>query len=224
MALPSPFPLTYGGTTIPAKGIAGGLEIGDGLSGQEVQRAELLSLNLGVGIADRISVSGAVYQRDAFNVLSGEPSGSVWRVKARLGDVFGPRSSVSASVAVASVDREDLPAQKESLHTVDLAAPVEFLLTDPARRLKGSTYVGPRVTMESYRDHLDSRQDLSNVYAGVLGGVHLSYGVLHLFGEATLLYVPKSTYHDVSYGGRMTVMPAAGVLVRIGREHKWPGR
>ncbi len=122
MALPSPFPLTHGGTTIPAKGIAGGLEIGDGLSGQEVQRAELLSLNLGVGVADRISVSGAVYQRSEFDVLSGEPSGSVWRVKARLGDLFGPRSSLSANVAVASMDREDLPAQKESLRTLDIAA------------------------------------------------------------------------------------------------------
>jgi hypothetical protein len=146
MALPSPFPLTYGGTTIPAKGVAGGLEIGDGLSGQEVQRAEIVSLNLGVGVADRISVSGGVYEVNEFNILSGGPSGSVWRVKARLGDLFGPRSSVSANVAVASVDREDLPAQNESLRTLDIAAPVEFLLTDPAKRWKGSAYVGPRVT------------------------------------------------------------------------------
>jgi hypothetical protein len=122
------------------------------------------------------------------------------------------------------VDREDLPAQKESLRTLDISAPAEFLLTDHPKRWKGSAYVGPRVTIESYRDHLDQRQDLRNVYPGVLGGVHLSYGVLHLFGEATLLYVPESMYHDVTYGGRMTIMPAAGVLVRVGRDHKWPGR
>jgi hypothetical protein len=220
VALPSPFPLTHGGTTIPANGVAVGLEFGNGLRGQEVQRASILNFNLGIGVLDRISVSAAGYGGNE----NGDRSGSLWRVKARVGEVFGPRSSVSVQVGVAAIDREDLPAQQESLRTVDVAVPAEFLLTDPSERRKGSVYIGPRLTRESYRDDLDHRQDLRTLCGGVLGGAHLRYGVLHLFAEATLLYVPKSSLQGVSYGGRLTVMPTVGALLRIGTEHKWEGR
>jgi hypothetical protein len=225
VALPLPYPLTYGGTTIPAKGVAGGLEFGDGLGGQERQRAEILNFNLGIGVADRISVSGAMYGRPgAFSIMGHDPMGSLWRVKARLGELFEARSSVSVHVGLATVDRTSLPAQRESLRTVDVAVPAEFLLTDPAERRKVSVYVGPRATRESYRDYLDPRQDVQDVYGGVLGGVHLADGVLHLFGEVTLLYVPENTFHNVTYGGRLTVMPAVGVLLRLGTDHKWKSR
>lgn len=225
LALPSPFPMTYGGTTIPARGVAGGLEFGDGLSGQEVERTEILSLNLGASVADRISVSGAIFgEKAAFETFSDEPSGSLWRIKARLGELFGPRSSVAAHVAIATIDRKILPAQDESVRTLDFSAPAEFLLTEPVERFRGSVYAGPRLTFESYRDHLDQRQDAQHLYGGVLTGAHLSYGILHLFGEATLLYVPHASFHDVTYGGRLTVMPAVGVLLRIGPDHKWDRR
>ena len=225
VALPSPFPLTYGGTTIPANGVAGGLEFGDGLGGQEVQRIEILNLNLGISVADRINVSGATFgESGAFKILGDKPSGSLWRIKARLGELFGPRSSVAVNVGIATADRKSLPAQDESVRTLDFAAPAEFLLTDPAQRRRGGVYAGPRVTYESYRDHLDPRHGVQNVYGGVLGGAHLSYGILHLFGEATLLYVPKTTFHDATYGGRLTVMPAVGVLLRVGPDHRWNHR
>jgi hypothetical protein len=212
VALPSPFPLTYGGTTIPANGVAAGLEFGDGLRGQEVQRAEISSLNLGIGVFDRMSVSMAAYGGRE----EGDPLGRLWRVEVRLGELFGSRSSVSVHAGLATAHREDPPAQRERLRTLDVAVPAEILLTDPANRRKGSVYVGPRVTREVYRDDLDRRQDMQNVYAGVLGGGHLRYGVLHLFAEATLFYVPKGTFHNVTYGGRLTVMPVVGVLLRVG--------
>lgn len=223
IALQSPFPLTYGGTTIPAKGVAGGVEFGDGLAGQEVDRTDTMNLNLSIGIADRVSVSVARYGEPPF-LFSDEPFGSVWRVKVRLGELFGPRSSVSVHAGFATIDRKDLPAQQESLQTVDVAAPAEILLSDPAKQEKASVYVGPRVTRESYRDHLDPQQDMQHVYAGVLGGMHFSLGFLHVFSEATLLYVPRNTFHNVTYGGRLTVMPEVGILLRVGQDHKWKSR
>ena len=68
----------------------------------------------------------------------------------------------------------------------------------------------------------DPAQTMHQVYVGALGGAHLRYGVLHLFGEATVLHVPTSVLHQVRYGGRWTVMPSAGLLVRLGgSDHKW---
>ena len=195
-------------------------EFGDGLRGQEVQRAEVLNLNLGIGVLDRVNVSTAAYGGNE----ESDSTGRLWRVKVRLGELFGSRSSVSVHVGLATTHRDDPPAQQESLRTFDVAVPAEILLTDPAQRRKGSVFVGPRVTRESYRDDLDRRQDMHSIYAGVLGGAHLRYGVLHLFAESTLLYVPKSTLHNVTYGGRLTVMPAVGVLPRVGPDHKWESR
>jgi len=220
VALKSPFPLTYGGTTIPANGVAVGVEYGSGLAGQELDRAAILNLNLGIGVLDRISVATAAYGGHE----SGDTAGVLWRAKVRLGEWFGPRSSVGVHVGVATSDRQDLPAQDENLRSIDVAVPAEFLLSDPTERGKRSVYVGPRVIRETYHDELDRGQDLRATYAGVLGGAHVRFGVLHLFGEATLLYVPKHSLHGVTSGGRLTMMPTVGALLRIGTEHKWEGR
>ena len=217
VALKSPFPLTYGGTTIPANGAAVGVEYGSGLAGQELERAAILNLNLGIGVLDRVSVSAAAYGGHE----SGDPPGVLWRAKVRLGEWFGPRSSVGLHVGVATTDRQDLPAQDDDLRSIDVAVPAEFLLSEPAERGKRSVYIGPRVIRETYHDELNRSQDLRTTYAGVLGGGHVRYGVLHLFAEATLLYVPKSSLHGVTHGGRLTVMPTVGALLRIGTEHKW---
>ena len=82
-------------------------------------------------------------------------------------------------------------------------------------------YVGPRVTRELYIDNLDPAQSMRNVYVGALGGAHYRFGVLHLFGEMTALHVPTSVRNQVRYGGRWTVMPSVGVLIRLGTDHQW---
>jgi hypothetical protein len=146
----------------------------------------------------------------------------VLRFKARLGDLFGPRSSVSVYTGYATMSRSDRPAQDESVSAVDVAIPAEFLLTDPTDRRTFSMYVGPRLTREVYVDHLDPVQTRRYVYVSALGGAHLRYRVVHLFGEATILHVPTSVLHQVTYGGRWTVMPSVGLLVRLGgSDHKW---
>jgi hypothetical protein len=214
--LPSPFPLTYGGTPVPANGLAVGLERSDGLRGQEVQRTELIGPTIGIGVGDRVSVSAAslVPRRNG----EGFP---VWSAKVRLGDLFGPRSSASVHVAWSRAHREDRPAQADRVSTIDVALPVEFLTSRPAARPKLSLYAGPRITRENYSDDIDPSQSMRHVYFGALGGAHVSYRALHLFGEVTLLYVPTSRFHGVTYGGQLTVMPAVGVLVRLGHDHKW---
>ena len=56
---------------------------------------------------------------------------------------------------------------------------------------------------------------------GVLGGVHLAFGRVHLFGEATVVYVPENTYLGVSYGGHLMVVPALGIKVHTGGRYRW---
>jgi hypothetical protein len=203
---------------IPANGGVVGFELGDGLRGQELQRVETAGFLAGLGLANRVNVSVASYSGGE----EGDAAGIVWRVKARVGDLFGPRSSVSVHAGYATMSRSDRPAQDESVSAVDVAIPAEFLLNDPADRLTFSMYAGPRVTREVYVDHLDPARTRRYVYIAALGGGHLRYRFMHLFGEATILHVPTSVLDQVTYGGRWTVMPSVSFLVRLGgRDHEW---
>jgi hypothetical protein len=130
----------------------------------------------------------------------------------------GQRSSVGVHVGVATTDRHDLPAQDENLRSIDVAVPAEFLLSDPtereqAQRLRRATCDTRDVSRRAGSAPGSPRRP----YAGVLGGAHVRYGVLHLVRRRPRwLYVPKSSLHGVTYGGRLTVMPTVGALLRIG--------
>ena len=217
VALPAPFPLTYGANTLPANGAVIGLELGSALRGQEVFRASVVTEAFGIGVADRVGVAVSHYAGNR----GGDASGTLFRVKTRLGDWFGPRSSVGVHLAYAKMQRVDLPAQSDRLSMIDLAVPAEFLLTPASNRAKVSAFVGPRFTRENYSDHLDARQNMHSLYVGAVGGVHWQFRALNLFAEATLAHVPKSTYLGVSHGGGITVLPQFGFLVRLGDDHKW---
>jgi hypothetical protein len=220
VALPSPFPLTYGGTPIPANGIGTGLEFGDALRGQERERAEVLTALLAGGIDDRASASFAGYSGRE----NGDHSGQIWRLKLRLGDLFGRRSSTSLHFAYATMKRSSDTLQNDRLRTADVALPTEFLLTDPAEPNKASLVIGPRLTYEQYTDFLDQRQSKPALYPGLLGGLHFNVWIVHLYAEATLLHVPKDLFRGQPYGGRVTVMPSIGAVLQIGPSYSWGGK
>ena len=230
--LASPFPLTYGGTVVPANGAIVGLELADGLRGQEVGRVETRGFILGMGVADRVSVSLARTSGHlpSPHILGGndevgppeDPAGALWRAGVRVRNLLGrANSSTSLHLARTGLERVDLPAQWDHVSTIDVAVPTEFPLTECGRPGCISVYGGPRITRERYTDHVDLRQSLQNIYYGALGGLHLQYGSLHVFAEATVLHVPASQFKGVTYGGRYTVMPAIGVTAVLGQTHQW---
>ncbi len=216
VALPMPFPLTYGGSPVPAKGVGASGELGDALRGQELQRAEVLAAAAMLGLFDRLTGSIAVYGGDE----SHDPSGSLWRFKVRATSPFGPRSSTSLQLALAEMSRQG-SAQNERLRAVDVAVPTEFLVTPGPSKSRFSLYLGPRVTIEHYDDLLHPTQSLRATYVGLLGGIHFNAGIFHLFTEATLVHVPRNQYQGQTYGDYWLVLPTFAIVLHTGRAYEW---
>lgn len=219
LALPVAVPLTQGGTTVPAHGLGAGLEFGDGFLGQELMRTELLSVGLIGGVGDRVSVAINTYAETRSNGVDG----SYLRAKGRVGPVLGPNSSLAVALAFSSSAREAGSIQDERATTVDVAAPLEFVLTrsDTTRRSEVSAYLGPRLILEKYTDELDRAQSLSAGIWGGLAGLHVRGGNVHLFGELNLLTLPGRTVRGTAFEGGVVVIPAVGIAFHIGRAHRW---
>ena len=216
-ALPVPFPLTYGGTPVPAHGVGLSLEFGDGLRGQELERTELLGGGILVGANDVFNVALNGYEETRNDGLSG----TTLRIKIRAGSPFGPQSSLGIHVAAVWTNRTT-SEQDESVYAVDVAVPVEFRMSpETGKRNYFSVYVGPRAVFENYTDRREPIESMKALYAGAVGGMHISIGVFHLFAEATAAYIPTNVYRGQTFGGRMTLVPATGAAIHFGRPYNW---
>jgi hypothetical protein len=218
IVLPAPFPLTQGGTVVPAQGAGIGFDFGDGLLGQEFVRTEMIALGLIGGIGDRLGI--AVYQ---FNeTRENDQSGTFVRIKARAGPILGPKTSVAAALAVATSAREVAGIQDERVTTVDLALPAERLLAssaDNAQQL--SAYAGPRIIFEKYDDRLTPDETLDATHVGLLAGLHGRGGNFHLFGELSLMHLPGRTVRGQGFDAGWMVVPALGIAMHLGPAHRW---
>ncbi len=216
-ALPVPFPLTYGGTPVPARGAGISFEFGDGLRGQELERTELLGGGILVGAGDVFSLALSGYEETRDRGLSG----GTLRIKIRAGSPFGPHSSLGIHTATAWSDRTS-SEQDESVYLVDVAVPVEFRMSsETGVRNYFSVYVGPRAVFENYTDRREPIESMKTLVAGAVGGMHLSIGALQLFAEVTAAYIPTNTYQGQTFGGRMTLLPATGAALHFGRPYNW---
>jgi hypothetical protein len=225
LPLPAPFALTSGGTVVPGNGVSLSAELADALRGPELVRGETLGAGLAGGAGDRISV-GVVTLRtddDLGPDLDRSVGVGVARFKAQAGHPFGNRSALAVHGSVGWASRTDDSLQDDRLHSVDLGANLEWLLTpDPAAGARISAYGGPRVLFTRYVDRLRPGFSFRTAFAGVLGGLHLSLSSLEIFGEATVLHVPRLNVGGAATGGRVTVMPALGLVLRFGPRFRWP--
>ncbi len=216
-ALPVPFPLTYGGTPVPARGAGISLEFGDGLRGQELERTELLGGGISVGAKDLFSLAWSGYEETRDRGLSG----GTFRIKIRAGSPFGRHSSLGIHAATAWTSRTT-SEQDESAYIVDVAVPVEFGMSrETGERNYFTVYVGPRAVYENYTDRRQPIESMKALIAGAVGGMHLSIGVFQLFAEVTAAYIPTNVYQGQTFGGRMTLLPATGAVLHFGRPYNW---
>lgn len=229
--LPAPFPVTGGGTPVPGKGLGIGLSLGDGLQGQELLRKELLAAHLVAGIADRINLGGAIYAGHDDN----DPQGVLLTGKVRLAAPLGPQTSTALHVGVAIVSLEKLEqsTQDESLTALDFALPTELLAsTGRPGAMAFSTYVGPRIMYERYRDRIEPGDNLDGWLPGLLGGLHLRLGPIapfgegstvsfDLFGEGTVAWRPETMYRGLSYDGGLIFLPSGGIVASVGSPFRW---
>lgn len=218
-ALPNPFPLVAGAIPVPANGGNFSAEFGDGLRGQELERSEVLAVGVGVGLEGRVSLSINGYGE----IRDGGEGGGFLRVKTLLANPFGPRSAVGLHVATAWADRISGSVQNDKLRSYDLAVPVEFLLSPLGNTDEISAFAAPRVVIENYDDRVNPGESMHVVIPGVVGGVRLRYGFLHLFGELSLVYVPENQFMGRTFAGNVQVFPVLGASVHIGRAYRWGG-
>jgi hypothetical protein len=223
VALPAPFPLTYGGTTVPSAGAIVGFELADGLRGQELTRAETVGLSAGVGFLDRLSAGVADYHGHEEE----DAGGGIARVGVRLGDLLGGVFKVPTSTAIkiarVTNSRVSLPLQDDRLVSWDVALPTELGVYDTGGERIG-IYFGPRVTSVRITDALTPSDSMRHTYIGALAGAHLQARFFNVFGELTLIHVPEGEFRGAATGGRITLMPAIGITALMGRAHHWKKR
>ncbi len=216
-ALTAPLLLSEGATPVPAAGVGISVDAGDGLRGPELRRTEYFSFGLRAGVAERVSVSFNGFE----DARQGGTSGAFVRAKLLLANPFGPRSSLGLHSAAIWAERVASDLQNDELRAFDLAVPLEFLLSPTEESGAISFFVGPRILFEDYTDNLNPSESVSAVIAGILGGVHLRLGHLHLFGESSVVYVPEASYMGQTNNGRLMVVPTGGIVFHIGSPYKW---
>lgn len=215
--LPAPVALTRGGTPVPGKGVGIGLQLENGLQGQELVRKELLGGDFLIGALDRLNIGLSAYGGHEEE----DPAGYLVTGKLRLLGPFGRRSSTALHVGLSNIHRRDGDAQDESLATVDLALPTELLVGTFGERSAFSVYAGPRFLHESYRDDLQPSDGFYGWVPAGLAGLHLQLGWFHLFGEETLAFRPETSYRGVEYPGGTIFLPSVGLVAHVGSPFPW---
>lgn len=221
--LPAPVPLTAGGTPVPGKGVGAALAISDGLQGQELLRKELLSFMIAGGFADVVNLTVGIY---GGSDTDDAPDVTVVAGKARLGSFLGPRTSTAVHVSRSQVERMESggssgTVQNERLVTWDIAIPTEYLLTDLAASTRFSVYAGPRLLREDYDDRLVPSDSFNDWIPGVLGGLHLAFGRVHLFGEGTVAFRPETTFRGATFDGGPIFLPTGALAAHFGSPFRW---
>jgi hypothetical protein len=131
-------------------------EFGDGVWGQEQERAEMGGGGLGFALRDRVEFSVAGYgSTREVQVSSGErhrgEATTAVRGKVRFGDFPGDRMSVAVHVAYMGSSRESSDLQSERLNAWDVALPVEFYPGgDGFIDYRWGVYAGPSLVSQTF--------------------------------------------------------------------------
>src|SRR5262249_16398722 len=156
----------------------------------------------------------------SFGANSGGSSGRQYRMKARLGALFGARTSAAVHLAYSTIGRDVGANQNERLRAYDFAMPIEFLQGVATRDTTTSLYLGPRAMRSAADDRLSAHPSLHTTLIGAVAGAHARYKFIHLFAEASVVHEPRHTYAGQRQGG-LQILPAVGFMFRIGEDHQW---
>ena len=239
LPLPVPFSPIGGATPVPGNGVGASLERAGTIRGPELARGEVMGWGLGVGAGDRIGIwlSNPQTQDQVLETTAHTDVQQI-RAKAVLARPLGRRAAFALYVGHAFGNRlvveEDyvyepnaLPVlvrdtlQNDAVWSWELAAPAEVLLSDPAAGARASIFLGPRVVFMQHDDRVRPDGTFRLTMAGALGGLHISVDRYEFFLEATLAYLPRRAYNSATAGGRVSVMPAVGLIVRVGPPFGW---
>ena len=191
---------------------------GDGVWGQEQQRAELAGGGIGFSAGDRFEFSASVYGstrevRDANgNSDYGEPTFAA-RGKIRLHDFGGGRASIGLHTALLGSQRFRYDVQDDLLLAWDVALPLEFYPLGgpfPDRRL--GLYVAPRFVFQTLEDRA-RRVTTKGTMAGGLLGLAARWRHVALSGELNFARTPTMSYVGTIFPAGWLVLPMLGISV-----------
>lgn len=171
-----PLPTVGGARPATPQGLELVASFGDGVWGQEQERAEMVGGGLALAVADRVEIAFSSHQStrevttgtgDRHN---GEPTVAL-RGKMRLGDLLTDRVSVAVHAAYMNSSRVSGDVQDEAMTAWDVAIPVEFY---PGGRgfvdYRWSLYAGPRLVSQSFEDRLAGAESTGSLVALLIGG------------------------------------------------------
>lgn len=216
--VPLAVPLAPLGGSRPAgpQGIHFGAEFGDGVWGQEQERAEMAGGGVGFSAGDRVEVlltahnaTRTVYDSDG-DPHAGESTAGV-RGKVRLGDFREGRASAGVHLAIMAAARERLDMQDERLSAVDLALPVEYYpIGGPLVDYRFGIFAAPRLTFQRFEDRLARETTTGTMVTGVVGLVG-RWRYFSVSGELNLARTPTMTFDDATFASGVHLLPVMGV-------------
>lgn len=207
-----PLPAVGGARPAAPQGIQLLAEFGDGVWGQEQERAEMAGIGLSLSILDRGEATWSEYwsTRQVMDSTGSAHSGELTRSvsgKLRLADLGGGQVSLGIHVARMQARRTVGLVQDEELTAWDIALPVELgRLPWAFQQDRLRVYAAPRVVLQDFQDRQTpvSRQ---GAMMGGLAGVSGRWRHVAVAGELNVLHRPSMDYPGVRSGSGWIVLP-----------------
>lgn len=215
-----PLPAVGGSRPATPQGLQLIGEFGDGVWGQEQQRAEMIGLGVGIASRDRIEVGGLSYRStrtvrdERGRVHDGERTDGV-RGKIRLIDAAGDRMSIGLHMAFMASDRRGNDVQDDRLILWDMAVPVEFYLRgDSVPDTRWGIYAGPRLAYQMFDDGRTGRTSRGALTGG-FAGLAARLRFFAVSGELNLARTADMGFGTDPTGSEWLLLPMASVRVLL---------
>lgn len=211
-----PFPVVGGARPAHPQGLQLLLAFGDGVWGQEQERAEMAGGGFGFSLADRVEAHYAAYQstrtvRDSYgNDHAGEATRGL-RAKVRAADFLGGRAALGVQVSRTSGRRRDDPVQDDRVAAFDAAFPLEiYPRSGPLPDHRLGLYAAPRIVVESFENRTAGLEGSGTLLAAVVG-VAFRTRYVGLALEANVARTPGMRLGAWSVGPGWIFLPMAAL-------------
>ena len=211
-----PLPAVGGSRPATPQGLQFIGEFGDGLWGQEQERAEMAGGGVGFAMRDRFEFSASGYGstrtvQDSFGNDHNGANVTGVRGKVRLGDLVGGRASIGVHLAHMSSQRKRPDVQDERLTAWDVALPLTFYpVGDQFIDHRWGVYAAPRLVFQRLEDRMTLTTS-SGTLAAALLGVVARWRHVAVTGEMNLAHTPSMRFGNTTFQGRWILLPMASV-------------